>query len=575
MNIHKIYWQPYEQPGVARIVWTELVVSILVLLMAGMVANPPALQAQDVGDFYLEERTSTSGAHVTRSWPKGAGTLWGTGSDSKPIKITVGSGLTLNTSTKTLSLTGGGVIDGANITAGTVANAALANSSITIAGTNVALGQSITATTILDSISSTRGAILYRGASGWVALAPGTNGYVLTSNGTGADPTYQAAGGSSGLTIGTTSISSGTSGRLICNNGGVVGELTGITLTAGAVSAATITQSALGTTTAAGATLVNSTAAANGAQQVSPMLLLQGSGWKTTSTAASQTVAMGLYALPVQGTSAPTGELVFAQSINGGAAQTLAKITRDASVVAFKINNGITDLGVAQYAISGGLTINPDRYVFTVGGVMNMQDDRIKLGYLNNLILTNGAYTSAGVACLQVGEDLNGDAIDQEIKAADGITGTNRNGADLTFSSGDSTGSGTSALILRTPAAGSSGTAARTAAERMRITSSLISTQTPFKINGSSQISGVFIGSPSLDFPNIGNGATADLTAGVTGVSGGDAVFVAGSNSSMTAGVVLQAWCSAADEVTVRVLNLTGADLDLSESVFSLVIIKP
>lgn len=37
---------------------------------------------------------------------------------------------------------------------------------------------------------STRGAVLYRGASGWAILAPGTAGTVLTSGGAGADPSW-------------------------------------------------------------------------------------------------------------------------------------------------------------------------------------------------------------------------------------------------------------------------------------------------------------------------------------------------------------------------------------------------
>lgn len=50
-----------------------------------------------------------------------------------------------------------------------------------------------TLSALIDSaIGSTRGSILYRGASAWAALSPGTSGNVLTSNGTGADPTYQA-----------------------------------------------------------------------------------------------------------------------------------------------------------------------------------------------------------------------------------------------------------------------------------------------------------------------------------------------------------------------------------------------
>lgn len=49
----------------------------------------------------------------------------------------------------------------------------------------------------LDAITATRGSILYRGASGWVGLAPGTSGYHLRTNGAGADPTWEAvsAGG--------------------------------------------------------------------------------------------------------------------------------------------------------------------------------------------------------------------------------------------------------------------------------------------------------------------------------------------------------------------------------------------
>ena len=45
-----------------------------------------------------------------------------------------------------------------------------------------------------NAIGSTRGAILERGASGWTLIPPGTSGNVLTSNGSAADPSYQAAG---------------------------------------------------------------------------------------------------------------------------------------------------------------------------------------------------------------------------------------------------------------------------------------------------------------------------------------------------------------------------------------------
>jgi hypothetical protein len=52
---------------------------------------------------------------------------------------------------------------------------------------------------VLDGISSTRGTILYRGASGWTALAPGTAGNVLQTGGAGADPSWVAGGGGGGV----------------------------------------------------------------------------------------------------------------------------------------------------------------------------------------------------------------------------------------------------------------------------------------------------------------------------------------------------------------------------------------
>lgn len=49
------------------------------------------------------------------------------------------------------------------------------------------------ASALLDVIGSTRGSVLYRGASGWAILTPGTSGHFLKSNGPGADPSYASA----------------------------------------------------------------------------------------------------------------------------------------------------------------------------------------------------------------------------------------------------------------------------------------------------------------------------------------------------------------------------------------------
>jgi len=51
----------------------------------------------------------------------------------------------------------------------------------------------------LDTFGTTQGSILYRGATGWVVLAPGTSGYVLQTNGSGSNPTWTAvASGAAG-----------------------------------------------------------------------------------------------------------------------------------------------------------------------------------------------------------------------------------------------------------------------------------------------------------------------------------------------------------------------------------------
>jgi hypothetical protein len=51
---------------------------------------------------------------------------------------------------------------------------------------------------ILDQISTTRGTVLFRGAADWEALAPGTAGKVLQTNGAGADPTWVTPAGGGG-----------------------------------------------------------------------------------------------------------------------------------------------------------------------------------------------------------------------------------------------------------------------------------------------------------------------------------------------------------------------------------------
>lgn len=126
------------------------------------------------------------------------------------------------------TLAGYGITDPVVTTAGSYANpswiTSLADSKLT--GAYTASGQTmatsrilgrttassgaaeeLTASAVIDLVGSTRGSVLYRGASGWSILTPGTSGYVLQSGGAGADPSYVApsGGGTWGSITGTLS----------------------------------------------------------------------------------------------------------------------------------------------------------------------------------------------------------------------------------------------------------------------------------------------------------------------------------------------------------------------------------
>ena len=75
-------------------------------------------------------------------------------------------------------------------------------------------------------------------------LAVGTNGQVLTADSTATTGIKWATPASSGITIGTTTITSGTSGRILVDNAGVVGEYAGLTYASGLFTVLGTTQQA-------------------------------------------------------------------------------------------------------------------------------------------------------------------------------------------------------------------------------------------------------------------------------------------------------------------------------------------
>ncbi len=116
-------------------------------------------------------------------------------------------------------------------------------------------------------------------------------------------------------------------------------------------AAQTVEKDALGVTSTDGVVLKNATAAAAGAQQISPRVRFVGQGWKTNATAASQTVEFIEELLPVQGAGAPTGQLQWSAQVNGGGYAVVMTLDSGGNLVANTLAGngvGITNLQANQ-----------------------------------------------------------------------------------------------------------------------------------------------------------------------------------------------------------------------------------
>lgn len=98
-----------------------------------------------------------------------------------------------------------------------------------------------------------------------------------------------------------------------------------------------VQRSGFGATPANGLSLINSTAAAAGAQQSSSSLRFAGQGWKTDAGGASQLVESRISLLPVQGTANPSASLIFEAAVNGGAFANLFTATTGNFITAGQI----------------------------------------------------------------------------------------------------------------------------------------------------------------------------------------------------------------------------------------------
>jgi hypothetical protein len=118
---------------------------------------------------------------------------------------------------------GSGTVTSVALSGGTT-GLTVTGSPITTSGTITLAGTLAVANGGTNITTYATGDILYASATNTLSkLAAGTNGYVLTLS--GGVPTWAAGGGSSAITINTTTISGGTTGRVLYDNAGTVGEL--------------------------------------------------------------------------------------------------------------------------------------------------------------------------------------------------------------------------------------------------------------------------------------------------------------------------------------------------------------
>lgn len=157
-------------------------------------------------------------------------------------------------------------------------NAVLGNNS---GGT--AIPASLTASNVLDMINNVQGDVLYRNAAGWVVLAPGTNGQVLTTAGAAANPTWTTVTGTGTVTS-------------IATSGGLTG---GTITTTGTLSLASIVTGNVLAYTGAGsgtpvATIPSTVLDVIGSTTGNILYRSSGSGWQVLAPGSNgQVLTMG------------------------------------------------------------------------------------------------------------------------------------------------------------------------------------------------------------------------------------------------------------------------------------------
>src|ERR1043166_9725940 len=299
------------------------------------------------------------------------GTYGGTGVNNGSSTITLGGNLTTS-GAFALTLTTTNTTNVTLPTSGTLLTTTGSGTSLTFPGSlSIASGKTLTASNTLtftgtDSSSVAFGAggtVLYAAVTSIATTSPITGG-TITGTGTIACATCGVTG--TGLQQFASTTSAQLAGVLSDETGsGLAVFGTSPTLTTPAITtSATLSNNGIAATSSDGYILQNTTAAASGAQQWSPRIHWIGQGWKTTATAASQSVDMIAELVPIQSTTNPGSNLIFSQAVGGGSYQPIFSIlvntTPEGSSLGeaaiYSSNSGIRGV-ISKNAFIAGVTI--------------------------------------------------------------------------------------------------------------------------------------------------------------------------------------------------------------------------
>lgn len=300
------------------------------------------------------------------------------------------------------------------------------------------------------------------------------------------DGTWASAGG--GLTIGTTTITSGTNTRILYDNSGVVGEYSVIPVALGGTNATSASITAFNNITgytASGATGTTSTnlVFSTAPTLTGPVTLTEAVGSSgLTVTGATQTSSFPALSL-TQAWNTSSGVFTFLQGV-----VTLTQNPNFGSSRLFSFKAGATELISASFynatnVIFTATASDDNGGIFTGGTIQRnggpvLNTNGINLGSGQQYSWGNGTPGTAdtflrrggAAATLQLGADVNGTAVAQTIQCANGITGTDKPGGNCSINSGKGTGAATpSQVLIGTPTALGSGTTAQSITTRVTI----------------------------------------------------------------------------------------------------------